>query len=231
MTGQTRTYTSISKRLISLALLLVPLTMMAQENKKVMVEQQDTIPTFRGVAVSVDVVGVGQKIFGSYGQYEAALRVNLKDKYFPIIELGIGKADANEVTTTMEYNTSAPYGRIGIDFNVLKNKHDDYRVYVGGRYAYTSFKFDVRNAGVTDPVWGDRLSYDYQDNKSTWHWLEAVAGVDAKIWKFIRLGWSVRYKRRLFHSDPDIGKPWYVPGFGKQGGSRLGGTFNIIFEI
>ena len=45
------------------------------------------------------------------------------------------------------------------------------------------------------------------------------------------MGWSVRYKRRIAHKEGDIGKAWYVPGFGKQGSSRLGGTFNIGYEF
>ena len=31
--------------------------------------------------------------------------------------------------------------------------------------------------------------------------------------------------------DGEIGNSYYVPGFGKQGGSRLGGTFNVTLEI
>lgn len=59
-------------------------------------------------------------VFGDYGQYEAALRINLKDRYFPIVELGIGKADHNDDATDITYNTSAPYAKIGVDFNLLK---------------------------------------------------------------------------------------------------------------
>ena len=45
------------------------------------------------------------------------------------------------------------------------------------------------------------------------------------------MGWSLRYNRRFFHDDCDYGNTWYVPGFGKQGGSRFGGTFNVSFEL
>ena len=221
---------SISKAALISLLLLAALGMKAQ-SRKVMVQQKDTIPFYRGVAVSFDLVGAAEKTLGSYGQYEGAVRVNLKDKYFPIIELGLGTADEEDVSTRLHYKTSAPYGRIGIDFNVIKNKHDDYRLYVGGRYAFTSFKYDIFSPGLTDPVWGDHVDYNYPDNKGTYHWLEFVGGIDAKIWKFFRLGWTVRYKRRLFHTEQEIGEPWYVPGFGKVSNSNLGATFNIIFEF
>lgn len=199
--------------------------------KKAQVETQDSVALFRGVAISGDLVGLGQMIMSDYGQYEAALRLNLRDKYFPVIEVGLGKADAEDDITKIKYTTSAPYGRIGVDFNMMKNKHGIYRTYAGFRYAFTSYKFDVTAPPIDDPVWGDEAEYGARDVKGSYHWVEAVFGVDAKIWGPVRLGWSLRYKRRLIHDDGDIGNTWFVPGYGKQGGSRLGGTFNVIFEI
>ena len=222
---------SFTSRLLAISLLLIATLSATAQQQKRMVAEPDTIPLFRGVAVSADLAGIAQLALSDYGQYEAALRVNLRDKYFPVIELGMGKADANDVATNLTYKSTAPYGRIGMDFNVMKNKHDINRVYVGGRYAFSSFDFDVSSPGITDPVWGDVAEYAHEGNKATWHWMEFVAGIDAKIWKMVRLGWSVRYKRRLSNKDPEIGKPWYVPGYGKEGGSRIGASFNLIFEL
>lgn len=193
--------------------------------------ENDTISLFRGLSVSFDLVGLAQMAFGDYGQYEGGLRINLKDKYFPVFELGLGKANAYDETTKLTYKTSAPYGRIGCDFNVMKNKHDIHRLYAGFRYAYTSYKFDVTSPGVKDPIWETQCEYGAESVSAYYHWLEFVVGVDAKIWKCFRMGWSARYKRRLFHNDGDIGNSWYVPGFGKQGNIRLGGTFNITIEL
>lgn len=181
--------------------------------------------------MSYDLLGTGQLLLSDYGQYEAALRINLKDRYFPIIELGIGKADAEDESTRITYKTQAPYGRIGIDFNMLKNKHDIYRLYAGGRYAYTSYKFDISSPGVIDPNYGGMAPYEAHDVEGNMHWLELAFGVDAKIWGSVHLGWSVRYKRRLFHREGDVGDAWYVPGYGRNGGSRIGGTFNLIFDL
>lgn len=191
----------------------------------------DSIPLWRGFQVKVDIVGPIQKAVSSYGQFEAGIRFNLKDKYFPVVELGYGKADENNDVTQITYKTSAPYGKLGIDFNVMKNKHDIYRLYAGVRYAYTSFKFDVDHAPLTDPVWGGRAPFETHDIKANYGWLEALFGIDAKITGPLHLGWTVRYKRRLNHDDGTIGNVWYVPGFGKQGGSRIGGTFEIMFDI
>lgn len=203
----------------------------AQSKAKKMVEQPDTVPLFRGMAVSVDAIGLGQMVLGSYGQYEAALRINLKDKYFPVLELGYGKADATDDGTNLHYKTSAPYARIGVDWNLLRNKHDIYRLYGGVRYAFTTYKYDVEGPDITDPIWGTTTPYSAKDVSCNCHWLEGCFGIDVKIWGPIRMGWSVRYKRRIAHKEGDIGKAWYAPGFGKQGSSRLGGTFNIGYEF
>lgn len=228
---------SFVSRVITISLLLIAVTTATAQSRKdatadkKLTAQKDTVAFFRGVAVSADVVGVAQLAFSDYGQYEAALRINLKDRYFPVFELGYGTADSDNPTTNLKYKTSAPYWRVGMDFNIAKNKHDAYRVYAGARYAMTYYKFDVVGSGLKDPVWGDDVDYNVKGMKAYYHWMEAVFGVDAKIAGPLRLGWSVRYRRRITHDDGNIGKTWYVPGYGKQGGSRLGGTFNIIFEI
>ena len=82
-------------------------------HKKIATVEKDTIPWLNGVAVSVDLIGPVQLIVSDYGQYEASLRVNLKDKYYPVFELGYGKADAFDESTQITYKTSAPYARLG----------------------------------------------------------------------------------------------------------------------
>lgn len=194
-------------------------------------EIDDSIPFFRGVQVKVDAIGLVQKAVSDYGQYEAGVRVNLKDKYFPVVEFGLGKADHREVTTAISYHTSAPYAKIGMDFNIMKNKHDIYRAYIGARLAGTSFKYDLDNPAIIDPVYGGNYPVHEQGVKAKYTWMEALAGIDAKIYGPIHLGWSVRYYRRLSHDDGALGNVWYVPGFGKQASTRIGGTFDIIVEL
>ena len=86
--------------------MLVPADASAQD--KADVAKSDSVPLFNGFAVSVDLVGPIQMLIGDYGQYEAAVRVNLKDRYFPTVELGIGKADHDDDATNIKYKTTAP---------------------------------------------------------------------------------------------------------------------------
>ena len=236
MTHQKSISAYISTLTISLVLLLCATNVTAQNKKggsrvNGFTQKADTTALFKGFAVSVDVVGLGQKLLGDYGQYEAALRLNLKDKYFPIVELGYGECNHTDDATDINYKTKAPYGKIGIDFNVLKNKHDIYRLYAGLRYAITSFKYDLFKPGVTDPVWGGQVDYSLSGVKCSYQWFEAVFGVDAKIAGPVHLGWSVRYRSRTSSDTGENGDCWYVPGFGKSGSSNLGGTFNVSIDI
>lgn len=224
------TYTIASRLVMIIGLLLAPMMSQAQ-SKQMVTTEKDTTATLRGFQLMADLVGMAQLAVSDYGQYEAGLRVNIKDKYFPVVELGYGKANTHNDITQTEYSTSAPYGKIGIDFNVLKNKHDIYKVYAGARLAYTAFKFDVAHPDVTDPVWGSTTPYGGTDIKAHYGWIEAVFGVDAKIVGPLHLGWSVRYKRRMSHKVDAMGNCWYVPGYGKQGSNLITGTFNIMINI
>ena len=222
---------SISRAAISTLLALGALSASAQGLKQ-QTERPDTTRFFRGLQVMADVVGPIQLAVSDYGQYEAALRINLKDKYFPVFELGYGTANhEDDPVTHVAYKTSAPYGKVGMDFNIMKNKHDIYRVYIGARYAFTTFKYDVASPVLTDPVWKDPAAIQLNNVSASYHWAELLFAVDAKIWGPLHLGWSVRYRRRLAHNDGESGNVWYVPGFGKTGNSRLGGTFNIIINL
>ena len=206
----TRPFISISIRKLAISLLFL-VSASASAQLKFFSIQKDSIPFFRGFAVSFDLVGLAMMELSDYGQYEGALRINLHDEWFPIAELGYGKANhTDDPVTHIRYKTSAPYFRIGIDKNLLKQKHGPYRLYAGLQWD-TSF-------GVE----GEQCSY---------HWLEIALGADATIWGPLHLGWSVRYKRRLSHKDGIIGRTWYVPGFGVDGDTRLGGTFNVIIDI
>lgn len=225
------TFTCALKSSIIMMLMLCCVTASAQK-KFAVTEQEDSVALFRGAAVSADLFGAVQRMVSDYGQYEAALRINLKDKYFPVFELGIGDAKHDEDPVTgVSFKTRAPYGRIGCDVNIAKNIHDAYRIYLGARYAFTSFDVSIEHSGVKDPVFGGVADYCITDEKCNYHWAEVLFGVDAKIAGPVRLGWSVRYRQKLSAKDCSMGEPWYVPGYGRSGRNNIGGTFNLIFEI
>ena len=217
---------------ISVSLLLGLMALPSQAQLKMFRMEKDSIPFFRGFAVSFDLVGPAMLMLSDHGEYEGALRINLHDQWFPIFELGVGHANhKTDEVTEISYKTTAPYFRIGMDWNVLKKKHGPNRMYAGFRYAFTAYKVDIIRENLPDPVWKYESGFGRKGMSCNMHWLEAVVGIDAKIFGPLHLGWNVRYKRRLVHNDGDLDNTWYVPGFGTNEQDQLTANFNVIIDI
>lgn len=67
------------------------------------------------------------------------------------MELGYGSTDAWNDNGT-NYKSNAPYFRIGMNYNALYKKKFDNFLFVGLRYAMSSFKYDITTLPVTDPI-------------------------------------------------------------------------------
>ena len=233
MTRLSSICTYISRSKLWLVILLVyHLSLTTSSAQGFLKLQRDTVPFFRGFAVSADLVGLAQMQLSDYGQYEGALRINLHDQYFPVVELGLGRANhENDEVTGLSYKTTAPYFRIGADVNIAKNKHSNNRIYAGLRYGYTSYKVDIDCVPFDDPVWQSKTPFVVDGQQCSQHWAEVLFGIDAEVAGPLHLGWMVRYRNRLVHDEGDIGNTWYVPGYGKQDTSNLGFSFNLIIDI
>lgn len=217
---------------ICVAFSSVTLTAQAATPKKPTQEVADTIPLFRGVAVSADLAGAVIRMVSDHGQYEAAARVNLRDKYFPVLEAGYGDGTHDaDVVTGIRTSSKGFFGRIGCDYNIMKNKHDDYRIYAGARYGFSSLTTDISNLTFQDPVYGGIAGFSVEGQNSTYHWLEAAFTMDAKIAGPLRAGWSVRYRRKLASTGVTTGQLWYVPGYGTDGGAKWNGMFYVTLEL
>ena len=221
----------ISRLTVSLLLLLT----VAQhaQGQKIFKLEKDSIPFFRGFALSFDLVGPAKLMLSDYGEYEGALRINLHDEWFPVFELGLGHAShVDDEVTNLTYKTTAPYFRLGMDWNIKKQKHGPYRIYAGFRYAFTNYKCDIlHEKGLEDHVWNTKSEFGMEGISCYQHWLEGVFGIDASVMGPFHLGWTVRYKRRLFHKEGDIGNSWYVPGFGLNDSDNMSVNFNVIIDI
>ncbi|MBR1682079.1 MAG: hypothetical protein IJ700_01760 [Bacteroidaceae bacterium] len=241
-----RTYRSTSARLRSsaLALWLLLLSPVAAAQDTLRVEVGDTVKIslpkkvkdenrfFYGVAVGADVVGLAMKAFGSeWSLMEVMARVNLKDKYFPVFEMGLGDADHEGNDLDYRFRTRAPYFRVGIDYNFNK-KHNGNRLFLGVRYGFSVFNYDlVSPTPLEDPVWHESQPFSHTSLRGSAHWGEVLLGLETRLWRFIHVGWDARIKFRITQRTDDVGPPWLVPGFGKNDTSGWGGTFKILFEL
>lgn len=215
------TYRFICALLISWLTLCAP----AANEKK----PREKSPFFGGAAVSVDLVGLGMKAFGSsYSNMEVAGRINLLEQYFPTVELGIGTAHREGGDNNNVFKTTAPFMRVGLDYNFMK-KIDGNRLFAGARYGFSSYTVDFTNPDMMDPVWHTPAPVDVS-HRMTSHWLELVVGMETKLWRFVRIGYTIRYKFMIDLGDTTHGEPSYIPGFGLKS-MPFGGTFNLAFDI
>ena len=205
----------------------------------------DTIPFYNGTYVGVDIYGIGRKMLGGdFMSSEVSIGVNLKNKFIPTNEFGMGGTDTWS-ETGIHYKSNAPYFRIGMDYNTLYKKQHGHMLLVGLRYGVSSFKDDVDALGLDDPIyggivgnpnlddeiWEGSLPYNHKGMKGSMQWAEFCVGIRAHVWKALYMGWSLRFKFKLSASADEYGDPWYVPGFGKYGSNTMGVTYTITYKL
>ena len=187
--------------------------------------------TLQGIYLSSDVFGYIYPLFvkDKYYSAESSLTVNLKNRFFPVVEVGYGYTNMVSQLYEIGYRTSAPYYRIGMDYNVqYKNGRPNY-IYLGGRMGYTTFNYDVDAPPLKDPVWGGETPMLLTGMHCNAIWTEAVGGVRAEIARNLYMGWSLRYKIPLYKAPIANGGPWYIPGFGAGNKAILGATYTISY--
>ena len=221
--------------LLGSSLLVYPLRSTAQEKKMAITEEKATVPLYQGTYVGLDVFGLGSKIFGSdFTSAEVSVEVNLKNRFIPIVEIGYGHTDTTDDETNIHYKASAPYFRIGMNYNILfKKPHLPGYAYGGIRYGFTSFTYDVDGPAMVDPTWGNiTVPFTYNGVKSNVGWVELVGGLTTKVYKNFYMGLSVRYRVRTSMKKTENTEPWYIPGFGKNKANHFAlGTYSLIYKL
>ena len=188
-------------------------------------------PVFRGCYLSVDAFGYIYPLFvkDKYYSTEVSLSANLKNRFFPVVEVGVGYTDIVSQLYEIDYSTRAPYFRVGMDYNMqYKNNKPGY-IYLGARVGYTAFEYNVDAPLLVDPVWGDEAPMVLTDMPCRAVWGEAVGGVRAEIAKNFCMGWSLRYKYLFYRGPVANGGPWYIPGFGTDKRTALGATYTLSY--
>jgi hypothetical protein len=198
------------------------------------VTTNDTTGNFRynGLRVDLDVSPIVTNFLnkGEVFNYEAALQINLNDKYYPVFELGYSGATKN-TASGINYQGNALFYRLGVDFNLMKQKESKKKLnnvfLFGGRLGFSQFNYDLKGIEITNDYWGTSETRNIENIPATKLWFEIVAGIRVEIAKNIFIGWTVRSKNMLTPDDPGDFKPWHIPGFGINSDNGVWG-FNYI---
>lgn len=232
----------MKKRLIStyiiallvLSNLLMPTSAHAQEIKIPSEDKEEEKPFYQGLMVGVDVFGLASKAFGSDAMStEVSVHANLKNRFFPVVEIGFGKTDATGVETDIHYQTSAPFFRVGMDYNVFyKKPHLPGYFTVGLRYGFSSFSYDMQSPDLVDPNWGHTsIPVVYDGVKSNAGWLELVLGMKTQVYKDFYMGFTLRYRSRQSMKKHENTEPYYIPGYGRGKSSNFGITYSLSYRL
>ena len=207
----------LTKRLISLLLLFcIGLPLIAQQQrpvhtpkrdqKKKEVTEIDTIPFYNGTYVGVDLYGIGSKLLGGdFMSSEVSIAVNLKNKFIPTVEFGMGGTDTWSETGIHYKSKAAPSSAsVWITTQWQRRKRKTLSVC---RYplCVQFIKYDVSTLPADDPIWGDNIGnpslgddywggsipFNHPGMKASVQWLEIVLGVKVRIYKNFNMGWSV----------------------------------------
>lgn len=216
-----------------------------QQNKKEKTLPEVDYPLMNGIDVGVDILSPILKAFGSdFMSAEAMVDVNLYNRFFPTVEVGYGGGKAiNDYDVSIK--ASAPFFRLGIDYNTLWKKAHGNLLLVGLRYGFSSGKYDVvvpdltdpdytggaKQTNLIDPIWGDITNYAHEGMKHTMHWVEFTVGIRANVAKRIKMGLMLRIKHKLKASVDTYGDPYYIPGYGRYKSNNTGITYSIIYQL
>ncbi len=226
---------NIYSYIISFTLAFAVHSLNAQEKDKKISDFTKTL-FLNGITVQADIASLATTVLTNAERYsfEGGVQIDLKHKFYPVVEVGF--AGANKLSLSdIRFNTNGLYGRIGVDFNLLKQKKDTKptnNLFLAGlRLGMTHFNYNISNILVTDDYWGESHVIDYNNEPSTKIWFEVVAGIRVEVLKNIYMGWSVRNKNLITQDVSGKPSPWYIPGFGQNNTTNWGVSYTIGYKF
>lgn len=169
----------------------------------------------------------GQK----YGGIDLWADLSIRNRFFPIIELGVGIANNTPKEGNYTYKGKpSVYVKVGMNYNFFFNDTDDYQFFAGIRGGFSSFNYDIDNITINSSYWDETHDFSITDQHSTALYGEALLGIKVKIFKSFSMGWTVRYHHLFKCNDAENSSPFYIPGFGNRNG-KLGASFSLIYTL
>lgn len=185
-------------------------------------------PLFNGVSVSANFFdGVMMLIGQQRASFDVAVDCSLHNWFFPVLEAGIGFANARPDDGRCHYKSGvAPYLRIGLNYNFLYKSNPAYQFYFGLRAGWTTFRYNIY-----DILPGSE--YHIADGptnvgglSSTAFCGQVLAGLKVHLWHGFFMGWSARLNFDLHQTySNDLYPAWFTPGRGTSG--IISATFSL----
>lgn len=183
-----------------------------------------------GVRVGVDLYKLTRALYDKdYKGIEFVGDYRLTKKYYLAAELG------NENKTTdgdrLNFTTKGSYLKAGFDYNAYENWLDmENIISIGLRYGFSTFNQELNSYRIynANPYFGEvpAIASGEKFNGLTASWIEVVAGVKAKVFDNIFMGFSLRLNRLVSNKKPGNFDNLYIPGFNRTYDGDFGVGFN-----
>ena len=155
-----------------------------------------------------------------------------KPEIYLAMDAGYFKAELDR--NNLDYFTNGLYFSFGADKNLMKAElaGDLDIAFAGLRYGFSVFKHSSDSIFI-DNYWGD-YNGSLEQRSLYAHWIEAVGGMKAELFfaKNFFIGWTFRFKFKLFGKKDEQMPPWYIPGFGMgDKKSAFGFNWSLYYRI
>ena len=180
-----------------------------------------------GFRVGVDLYKLTRAFYDkNYKGLELVGDYRLTKKYFLAAEVG----NENKTTDDDRLNTTAKgtYIKAGFDYNGYENwLNMENVISIGMRYGFSSFSQQLNTYKIynANPYFGEvpAITSGTKYNGLTASWIEVVAGVKAKVFDNVFVGFSLRLNTLISNKKPDNFDNLYIPGFNRT----YNGTFGV----
>lgn len=204
-------------------MVLLPAMLAAQQADTV---SRSFIPT--GLRLAADLVPPVYALADNrFKGYEFSADI---DFYRYYLAFDAGRWQQHLEGTDSRYESKGNYYRVGVDVNFLKNDPDKNMLFFGLRYGRSRFDENLQRT-VTDPVWGTYTDYQAAIGRRA-GWLEVTGGLRIKMYRFIWMGYTVRYKFGLHTRQSANLDVYQVPGYGSTfKPATWGFNYLILFRL
>ena len=203
-----------------------------EHKKKYKPKRLDNYIHMKGIRLGFDATRPFQSLWtkGNRVGTEFSADMEIWPNWYPAFETGFESMSIK--TNYIDYKSSGSYSRIGFDYNFLQaeNKSDKDIFYVGLRYGFSIAKQQV-NQYLIDSYWGP-ISGQFGNQNYFAHWGEIVLGLKGEIFHNFYMGWTIRGKLKIDHTNVGYPPIYFIPGYGKaDAGFNIDATYSVYYNI
>ena len=124
----------------------------------------------------------------SYGLGDVWAELSLHNLYFPYFAIGVDNCNRltpDESNFSPSKTPVSPYSQDRRVLQLFYNSNPDYKLQMGLRYGFTSYKWSVENVTVDEGYWDDPSHFAIMNQRSTSGYLEVTFGLKVLVWKNI----------------------------------------------